>query len=85
MTGGADGTTGTDMLGEGAGGILAALPIPLGSLIELFKPPALPGPCGMPLTPASCAGEFIGALKPVKIARTKTAGLPNIAHPPVAC
>ena len=30
---------------------MAALPIPLGSLTELFVPPALPGPAGMPLTP----------------------------------
>jgi hypothetical protein len=33
------------------GGILAALPTPLGSLIELLVPPTLPGPAGMPLTP----------------------------------
>jgi hypothetical protein len=33
------------------GGTLAALPIPLGSLTELFVPPALPGPAGTPLTP----------------------------------
>src|SRR4051794_32131489 len=59
--GAADGTTGTAMLGGGGGGILAALPMPLGSLIELLRPPALPGPRGMPLTPASCAGEAAGA------------------------
>src|SRR4051812_11202677 len=53
--GAADGTTGTPMLGGGGGGILAALPMPLGSLTELLRPPALPGPRGMPLTPASCA------------------------------
>src|SRR5450759_384287 len=34
--GGAEGTTGTDMLGDAGGGILAALPMPLGSLIELL-------------------------------------------------
>jgi hypothetical protein len=82
---GADGTTGADMLGEGGGGILAALPMPLGSLIELFNPPALPGPRGIPLTPASCARKFIGALKPVTSARAKTADLPNIRHAPVGC
>jgi len=44
-TGGtADGTTGTAMLGGGGAGILAALPMPLGSLTELLRPPALPGP-----------------------------------------
>src|SRR5882757_10175649 len=58
-----DGTTGTAMLGGGGGGILAALPTPLGSLIELLRPPALPGPRGIPLTPASpaCAKHGIGA------------------------
>src|ERR1700716_1817582 len=55
-TGGAtDGTTGTAMLGGGGAGILAALPMPLGSLTELLRPPALPGPRGIPLTPASPA------------------------------
>ena len=49
---GAEGTTGTAKLGGGGGGILAALPMPLGSLSDLFRPPALPGPLGMPLTPA---------------------------------
>ena len=40
-------------LREGAAGeaTLAALPTPLGSFSELFSPPALPGPRGMPLTP----------------------------------
>src|ERR1700716_2879522 len=55
-TGGAtDGTAGTAMLGAGGAGILAALPMPLGSLTELLRPPALPGPRGIPLTPASPA------------------------------
>src|SRR5258707_699205 len=51
--GAADGTAGTAMLGGGGAGILPALPMPLGSLTELLRPPALPGPRGMPLTPAS--------------------------------
>ena len=39
-------------LGDVAGGgILAALPIPLGSLIELLVPPTLARPAGMPLAP----------------------------------
>src|SRR5260370_12881727 len=39
-------------LGDVAGGgILAALLIPLGSLIELLVPPTLATPAGMPLTP----------------------------------
>ena len=53
--GAADGTVGTVMLGCGGGGILAALPMPLGSLTALLRPPALPGPRGTPLTPASWA------------------------------
>src|SRR4051794_39886306 len=48
-----DGTTGAAMLGAGGGEILVALPMPLGSLSELLRPPTLPGPRGMPLTPAS--------------------------------
>ena len=83
ITGGADGTTGADMFGEGGGGILAALPMPLGSLIELLTPPALPGPCGTPLTPASCASKLIGALKPAANTSAKKADLPNIGHSPV--
>jgi hypothetical protein len=39
------------VLGGGGGATLAALPMPLGSLIELLAPPTLPGPEGMPLTP----------------------------------
>ena len=59
--GAADGTTGTAMLGGGGAGIRAALPMPLGSLTELLRPPALPGPRGIPLTPASCAKHGAGA------------------------
>jgi hypothetical protein len=36
----------------GAVGVFAALPAPLGSFDELFRPPALAGPLGTPLTPA---------------------------------
>jgi hypothetical protein len=39
----------------GSGGILAALPKPLGSLTELLSPVPAPGPIGMPLTPAEPA------------------------------
>jgi hypothetical protein len=81
--GGAEGTTGTDMLGDAGGGILAAFPMPLGSLIELLTPPMLPGPCGIPLTPASCARDFIGAVKLATNAKAKKADLPNIGHSPV--
>jgi hypothetical protein len=41
------------MDGDGSAGILAALPMPLGSRIEPFCPFTLPGPGAMPLTPAS--------------------------------
>jgi hypothetical protein len=75
--GAADGTTGTAMLGGGGAGILAALPMPLGSLTELLRPPALPGPRGMPLTPASCARA--GA-RQMTNANAKNDDLPNIDH-----
>jgi hypothetical protein len=80
-TGGAvDGTTGTAMLGGGGAGILAALPTPLGSLTELLRPPALPGPRGIPLTPASCARIGAGAARQIANADTKTHDLPNIDY-----
>src|SRR4051812_3958151 len=39
------------VLGGVGAGILAASPMPLGSLTELLTPPTLPGPDGMPLRP----------------------------------
>jgi hypothetical protein len=75
--GAADGIVGTAMLGGGGAGTLAALPMPLGSLIELLRPPMLPGPCGMPLTPASCASA--GAARQLTNANAKN-DLPNIDH-----
>jgi hypothetical protein len=80
-TGGtADGTAGTAMLGGGGAGILAALPMPLGSLTELLRPPALPGPRGMPLTPASCAKDGADAAIQPANARAKKHDLPTIDH-----
>jgi hypothetical protein len=76
--GAADGTAGTAMLGGGGAGILAALPVPLGSLTELLRPPALPGPRGMPLTPASCAKHGAGAARQTSNTNAKTRDLPNI-------
>jgi hypothetical protein len=67
---------------EAGGGIgLGALPAPLGSLTELLRPPALPGPL-MPLTPASpaCAKDFTGAIKLPASTRAINADLPNIDH-----
>ena len=54
-------TTGDDTRGTGtglrsgcvSGATFAALPMPLGSLIEPLSPRAFAGPGGMPLTPAS--------------------------------
>ena len=82
MDGTADGTAGTAMLGGGGGGILAALPMPLGSLTELLRPPALPGPRGMPLTPASCARIGADAATQLANANVKNHDLPNMDHPP---
>jgi hypothetical protein len=75
-----DGTAGGAMLGGGGAGILAALPMPLGSLIELLRPPALPGPRGMPLTPASCAKDGAGDARQPANAKAKKHDLPNIDH-----
>jgi hypothetical protein len=68
-TGNVDDTTGADrdgtgtgvITGCGSGGSLAALPTPLGSLTEPLSPRAFAGPGGMPLTPASWAGDLPGA------------------------
>jgi hypothetical protein len=67
-------------LEAGGGSGLGALPMPLGSLTELLRPPALPGPLGMPLTPASCAKDFTGAIRLPANARAINADLPNIDH-----
>jgi hypothetical protein len=78
--GATDGTAGTAMLGGGGDGILAALPMPLGSLTELLRPPMLPGPRGIPLTPASCAKHGAAAARQPANARAKKHDLPNIDH-----
>jgi len=83
--GAAEGTAGTAMLG-GGGAILAALPMPLGSLTELLRPLALPGPRGMPLTPASWARAGAARLAAnTKAKRTdfKRTDLPNMI--PLQC
>jgi len=68
------------MAGGGIAGTLAALPMPLGSLIEPFSPRAFPGPGGMPLTPASWAGDIEGAARTPRTATVSNAALPVI-HP----
>jgi hypothetical protein len=70
------------VLGGGGAGVLAALPMPLGSLTELFSPPALPGPFGMPLTPASWAKDAMDVVTATKHAKAKNADLPNMDHSP---
>ncbi len=70
----------------GGGSALGAFPMPLGSLTELLRPPALPGPFGIPLTPASaapCANDGTGDIKQPAHARAKNVDLPNIDRSPV--
>src|ERR1700730_2716561 len=77
-------TTGDDTLGTGTGfrfgcgsaGTLAALPMPLGLSTEPFSPRALAGPGGMPLTPASWAGDL-----PEVARRERTATISSAARP----
>jgi hypothetical protein len=66
------------LLVPGGGGVatLAELPAPLGSLPELFRPPALAGPDGTPLTPAVPA--------PAEPALGEPAALPEPADGPLA-
>src|SRR5947199_2253480 len=68
------------MVGGGTAGTLAALPMPLGSLIEPLGPRAFAGPGGMPLTPASWAGTLAGAASRPRTAKVRHAALPSI-HP----
>src|SRR5260370_28181978 len=65
------------MVGGGIAGTLAALPMPLGSLTEPLSPRAFAGPGGMPLTPASWAGDLPGA------ARTERSATLTIATRPI--
>jgi hypothetical protein len=80
LAGATDGTVGTARLGGAGGAIRAALPTPLGSLTELLRPPALPGPRGIPLTPASCAKHDAEAASQPAKARTKNCDVPDIDH-----
>jgi hypothetical protein len=68
------------MAGGGIAGARAALPMPLGSLSEPFNPRALAGPGGMPLTPASWAGDLAGAARTPSTITASTAARPTI-HP----
>jgi hypothetical protein len=83
-TGPARVTTGDETLGTGtgfrfgcgSGGTLAALPMPLGSLTEPFSPRALAGPGGMPLTPASWAGDLPEVARRERVATISSAARP---------
>ena len=66
------------MVGGGIAGTLAALPIPLGSLTEPPGPRAFAGPGGMPLTPASWAGDRAGTARTQNTAKPINAVLKNI-------
>jgi len=68
------------IVGGGIAGTLAALPMPLGSLTEPLGPRAFAGPGGMPLTPASWAGDIEGAARTPRTATHTNAALPAI-HP----
>ena len=68
------------ILGGGSAGILAALPMPLGSLIEPLSPRAFAGPGAMPLTPASWAGNLPGAARrpsPTRLTNATLAIIPR--------
>jgi hypothetical protein len=92
-TGGAmlGGSTGAMLGGGGGDGTRAALPMPEGSLTEPLSPRTLPGPSGMPLTPASCAGAAAGAARIPATAsaashrREKTGCLCFMAADPLDC
>jgi len=71
------GVTGA-IVGGGIAGTLAALPMPLGSLTEPFGPRAFAGPGGMPLTPASWAGDLPGAAGRERTTTVTSATLPII-------
>jgi hypothetical protein len=73
------GVTGV-MVGDAGAGTRAALPMPLGSLTEPFSPRAFAGPGGIPLTPASCAGDLAGAASRPNTATVSKTVLPVI-HP----
>jgi hypothetical protein len=66
------------IVGGGIAGTLAALPMPLGSLTEPLSPRAFAGPGGIPLTPASWAGDVAGAARTERTATPASAARPVI-------
>jgi hypothetical protein len=81
------GIVGTVMRGGGSGAILDAFPIPLGSTITLFMPPAFAGPGAIPLIgtfpdpapPALRANEAAGAARITKNAKATFTGMFDMA------
>src|SRR4051812_40089779 len=79
------------LLVPGGGGVasLDELPVPLGSLTELFSPPAFPGPDGTPLTPDVPApadpalGEPTALPLPAEGPLAAPPALPPLAPPPL--
>jgi hypothetical protein len=67
------------MAGGAIAGTLAALPMPLGSLTEPLSPRALAGPGGMPLTPASWAGNDEGTASQLATRAHNNAVFPKCA------
>jgi hypothetical protein len=65
------------MAGGGGEGTRAALPMPEGSLSEPLGPRAFAGPGGMPLTPASWAGDVEGSARTQSSATVTAAVLPQ--------
>jgi hypothetical protein len=69
------------LLVPGAAGSCAELPAPLGSLAELFRPPAFAGPGGMPLTPEGPAPAEPALGEPVALDDPVALLLPALAPP----
>ena len=68
------------MDGGGIAGTRAALPMPLGSFTKRLSPRAFAGPGGMPLTPASWAGDLEGAARRASTAMPSNAAR-LVIHP----
>jgi hypothetical protein len=75
------------LLVPGAVGSLAALPAPLGSLTELFRPPGLAGPGGTPLTAAvpAPAEPALGEPAAPPLPAVAPLAAPPALPPPLLC
>jgi hypothetical protein len=79
-----DGPAVPTVLVPGASGTFAELPAPLGSFPELFRPPALAGPLGTPLTPAVPAPAEPALGEPIALADPRVGPLAAPATDPPA-